>query len=147
MKITSKIKLLQLLGLSFTTAPIITYLIVNWDKYTAVVPGQIVPESIKLSAGMVVGLTIALLTTVGKVKISGGWLFLGIMFGLSWALQSIIDDLVLFLGMAFTGSTLDYIFIKGKVADLKETRVMQKQSTINANAMAEVFTKIYSGRV
>ena len=147
MKMKAKIAGLQILGLSFTVVPIIVYLALNWEKYTAVVPGAIVPESIKLSAGMVVGLTIATLASVGKLKLSGGWLFLAIMFGLSWALQAIIDDLVLFLGMAFAGSTIDYIFIKGKVADLKETKIMTKQADINANKMAEVLVKQLQGRV
>ena len=147
MKIKAKIKALELLGLSFTTAPIITYLIVNWDKYTAVVPDQVVPESIKLSAGMVVGLSFAVLAAVGKLKVQGGWLFLGVMFGLSWALKSVINDIVLFTGMAFAGSTLDYIFIKGKVSDLKETRIMEKQADISATKMAEALAKQMAGRV
>lgn len=147
MKIKAKIAGLQLLGTSFMVVPIFTYLIINWDKYTQTVPGQVIPESVKLSAGMLVGLTIAGLASVGKIKLSGGWLFLGIMFGLSWALQSIIADLVLFLGMAFAGSTIDYIFIKGKVADLKETRVMEKQADISAQKMAEAVAKQIAGRV
>lgn len=89
MKIKAKIAGLQLLGTSFMVVPIFTYLIINWDKYTQTVPGQVIPESVKLSAGMLVGLTIAGLASVGKIKLSGGWLFLGIMFGLSWTLRCI----------------------------------------------------------
>lgn len=147
MKSKAKIALLKLLGLSFTAVPIMTYLFVNWDKYTAVIPGQVIPESIKLSAGMVVGLTVVGMSVIGKVKVSNGWITLGILFGLSWALQSIIDDLTLFLGMAFAGSTIDYIFVKGKIADIEETRVMNKQADISANKLAEVITKSVAGRV
>jgi hypothetical protein len=147
MKSKAKIAGLKLLGLSFTVVPIFTYLFVNWDKYTAVIPGQVVPESVKLSAGMIVGLTIVGMATLGKMKLSNGWITLGILFGLSWALQNIIDDLTLFLGMAFAGSTLDYIFIKGKIADIEETRVMNKQADISANKLAEVITKSVAGRV
>ena len=147
MKTKFKIIGLQLLGLSFTVAPILTIIAVNWEKYTTVVPGQVIPETIKLTAGAVVGVTLALLASIGKLKLSGGWIFLGIMFALTWALQAIIADLVLFLGVAFAGSTVDYIFIKGAVANLKETKVMTKQADINADSLARALAKELGGRV
>jgi len=147
MKTKFKIIGLQLLGLSFTVAPILTIIAVNWEKYTTVVPGQVIPETIKLTAGAVVGVTLAILASIGKLKLSGGWIFLGIMFALTWALQAIIADLVLFLGVAFAGSTVDYIFIKGAVANLKETKVMTKQADINADSLARALAKELGGRV
>jgi len=147
MKTKFKIIGLQILGLSFTVAPILTIIAVNWEKYTTVVPGQVIPETIKLTAGAVVGVTLALLASIGKLKLSGGWIFLGIMFALTWALQAIIADLVLFLGVAFAGSTVDYIFIKGAVANLKETKVMTKQADINADSLARALAKELGGRV
>ena len=147
MKTKFKIIGLQILGLSFTVAPILTIIAVNWEKYTTVIPGQVIPETIKLTAGAVVGVTLALLASIGKLKLSGGWIFLGIMFALAWALQAIITDLVLFLGVAFAGSTVDYIFIKGAVANLKETKVMTKQADINADSLARALAKELGGRV
>lgn len=147
MKTKFKIIGLQILGLSFTVAPILTIIAVNWEKYTTVIPGQVIPETIKLTAGAVVGVTLALLASIGKLKLSGGWIFLGIMFALTWALQAIITDLVLFLGVAFAGSTVDYIFIKGAVANLKETKVMTKQADINADSLARALAKELGGRV
>ena len=147
MKTKFKIIGLQLLGLSFTVAPILTIIAVNWEKYTTVVPGQVIPETIKLTAGAIVGVTLAILASIGKLKLSGGWIFLGIMFALTWALQAIIADLVLFLGVAFAGSTVDYIFIKGAVANLKETKVMTKQADINADSLARALAKELGGRV
>ena len=147
MKTKFKIIGLQILGLSFTVAPILTIIAVNWEKYTTVVPGQVIPETIKLTAGAVVGVTLAILASIGKLKLSGGWIFLGIMFALTWALQAIIADLVLFLGVAFAGSTVDYIFIKGAVANLKETKVMTKQADINADSLARALAKELGGRV
>lgn len=147
MKTKFKIIGLQILGLSFTVAPILTIIAVNWEKYTTVIPGQVIPETIKLTAGAVVGVTLALLASIGKLKLSGGWIFLGIMFALTWALQAIIADLVLFLGVAFAGSTVDYIFIKGAVANLKETKVMTKQADINADSLARALAKELGGRV
>ena len=147
MKTKFKIIGLQILGLSFTVAPILTIIALNWEKYTTVVPGQVIPETIKLTAGAVVGVTLALLASIGKLKLSGGWIFLGIMFVLAWALQAIITDLVLFLGVAFAGSTADYIFIKGAVANLKETKVMTKQADINADSLARALAKELGGRV
>jgi hypothetical protein len=147
MKTKFKIIGLQILGLSFTVAPILTIIAVNWEKYTTVIPGQVIPETIKLTAGAVVGVTLALLASIGKLKLSGGWIFLGIMFALAWALQAIITDLVLFLGVAWVGSTADYIFIKGAVANLKETKVMTKQADINADSLAKALAKELGGRV
>jgi len=147
MKTKFKIIGLQILGLSFTVVPILTIIAVNWEKYTTVVPGQVIPETIKLTAGAVVGVTLAILASIGKLKLSGGWIFLGIMFALTWALQAIIADLVLFLGVAFAGSTVDYIFIKGAVANLKETKVMTKQADINADSLARALAKELGGRV
>lgn len=147
MKTKFKIIGLQILGLSFTVAPILTIIAVNWEKYTTVIPGQVIPETIKLTAGAVVGVTLAILASIGKLKLSGGWIFLGIMFALTWALQAIIADLVLFLGVAFAGSTVDYIFIKGAVANLKETKVMTKQADINADSLARALAKELGGRV
>ena len=148
MKTKFKIIGLQILGLSFTVAPILTIIAVNWEKYTTVIPGQVIPETIKLTAGAVVGVTLALLASIGKLKLSGGWIFLGIMFALTWALQANHSpDLVLFLGVAFAGSTVDYIFIKGAVANLKETKVMTKQADINADSLARALAKELGGRV
>jgi hypothetical protein len=147
MKTKFKIIGLQILGLSFTVAPILTIIAVNWEKYTTVIPGQVIPETIKLTAGAIVGVTLAILASIGKLKLSGGWIFLGIMFALTWALQAIIADLVLFLGVAFAGSTVDYIFIKGAVANLKETKVMTKQADINADSLARALAKELGGRV
>ena len=146
MKTRVKIAALQLLGLSFTVVPILVIIGMNWADYTQVIPGQVIPETIKLSAGATVGVVIAGLAALGKLKLPGGWVFLGLMFGLAWALEPIIEDLVMFLGVAFAGATVDHIFIKGAVANLKETRVMTKQADLSAKALSDAL-KTTAGRV
>lgn len=147
MKAKLKINLMKLTGLSLSIIPIIIALGINWDRYTVTTP-----ETVKVIGGGVVGLTFLVITTLGKVKMKG-WVWLGIIFGLAWSLESIIDDILLFSGIAFGGATLDYIFIQGKVADMEETRVMEKQGDISAKATAKALASVMveqsklSGRV
>ncbi len=147
MKAKLKIALMKLTGLSLSIIPIGIMLGINWEQYTATTP-----ETVKLIGGGLVGLSFAVITVLGKVKMKG-WIWLGIIFGLAWSLKSIIDDILLFSGIAFGGSILDYIFIQGKVADMEETRVMDKQADISAKATAKAMTTVMteqaklSGRV
>jgi len=145
MKAKVKIALLKLFGLSLTVVPVLAVIISKWEEYTEPIPEQIIPATIKLSAGAVVGITIAGFAALGKLKLPGGWVFLGLMFGLAWALEPVIHDLVLFLGIAFAGATADHVFIQGVVKTMEETRVMDKQARITASAIKETNSTI--GRV
>ena len=147
MKAKLKIKLMKLLGLSLSVIPIGITLGINWEQYTATTT-----ETVKVIGGGIVGLSFVTMLVVGKLKMKG-WMWLGIIFGLAWSLNSIIDDIILFSGLAFAGATVDYIFIEGKVADMEETRVMDKQAEISAKATAKAMTTVMveqqklSGRV
>lgn len=136
-----KFKIIGLYVLSFlcSVLPVTIYFAINHAKYISTVPAKI-----KLGIGAVVLIVIVVLKLVGKLKINSRIVVFGIVFALSYLLDSILNDLIIFSGLALLGEALDMIvsiFIKRE----KRKIAVSETAQANADAMEKVITKV-SGR-
>ena len=86
-----KIILLYILGFCISIAPILIYFIANADKYIS--NGY---EGVKLASGGVIIACILLLKVTGKLKIPSAVSVFGVMLVLSYLLDAILQDIMLF---------------------------------------------------
>ena len=136
-----KFKIIGLYVLSFlcSVLPVTIYFAINHAKYISTVPAKI-----KLGIGAVVLIVIVALKLAGKLKINSRIVVFGIVFALSYLLDSILNDLIIFSGLALLGEALDMIvgiFIKRE----KRQIAVNETAQANADAMEKVITKV-SGR-
>lgn len=136
-----KFKIIALYVLSFLCSmlPVTIYFAINHAKYISTVPAKI-----KLGIGAVVLIVIVALKLAGKLKINSRIVVFGIVFALSYLLDSILNDLIIFSGLALLGEALDMIvsiFIKRE----KRKIAVNETAQANADAMEKVITKV-SGR-
>lgn len=117
--------------------PILAKIGIQWDKYAVEVSEQWLPATTRLTAGAILGVVLVALAIVGKLKINGAWTFLMISFILAYLLQTVIADLVSFLGLALGGATIDHIFIQGNVRTLRMKINAEATSDVMANAVAK----------
>lgn len=136
-----RFKIIGLYVLSFlcSVLPVTIYFAINHAKYISTVPAKI-----KLGIGAVVLIVIVALKLAGKLKINSRIVVFGIVFALSYLLDSILNDLIIFSGLALLGEALDMIvsiFIKRE----KRKIAVNETAQANADAMEKVITKV-SGR-
>ena len=136
-----RFKIVGLYVLSFlcSVLPVTIYFAINHAKYISTVPAKI-----KLGIGAVALIAIVVLKLCGKLKINSRIVVFGIVFALSYLLDSILDDLLIFSGLALLGEALDMIvgiFIKRE----KRKIAVNETAQANADAMEKVITKV-SGR-
>jgi len=98
MKTSVKKGLVQIGGYITSIAPLGTYLAINWEKYAPTTT-----ESVKLSFGWVLICFFALLIAMDKVKAPKMVVVFGVIFGISFLINSIMQDLMWVSGLAFVG--------------------------------------------
>ena len=93
-------------------------------------------------------ITIVVLKLCGKLKINSRIVVFGIVFALSYLLDSILDDLLIFSGLALLGEALDMIvgiFIKREKRKLEVNENAEASAKANEKVLEKVINKI-SGR-
>lgn len=142
-KLASKAKVtsLKLARIAVIVAPIATIVYTNLDKYVGTVPETVVPQTIRLTAGGIAAVTVAVVAAVGNTKIKFSWILMGILFGILWAIQPIIEDLVLFTGIMFAGTTFNHLFIDGAIDNATIYGNMKTQGYMTQEAADEVEMK------
>lgn len=137
-----KIKLILLYVFSFiaSTAPLIITLIAKWDVYTET-PG----DTLKLCAGGFIVIIFLFLKVVGKLKMPRRIVLFGIVFALTYLLQTVLNDLLLLSGMAFIGELLDAVFFQREIRLTKEAITIGKTADKTTEQVEEVIKK-YVGR-
>lgn len=83
---------------------------------------------VKLAAGLTVGLVIALLAALDKLKVPGRVIGVGTVFALSWLLESLLDSLVLISGVLFCGTLLDAAVCQPVIRGL--TRKIEREEKV-----------------
>ncbi len=133
----NKLIFLYLLSFVLSIAPILTYFIINMDRYVSTTY-----EGIKLFSGGVILAFILLLKVIGKLKIPSGVCLFGILFVLSYLFSAILQDLMIFSLLALCGEVADSIigiFISREKRRLAEQR--------NASLTAKEVERVLNGRV
>ena len=134
-------KIAGLYALSFlcSVLPVTIYFAINHAKYISTVP-----DKIKLGIGAVALIVIVALKLAGKLKINKRVIVFGIVFAFSYLLDSILNDLIIFSGLALLGEVLDMIvciFIKREKRKLE----LNESAEANEKVIEKVINKI-SGR-
>lgn len=138
----SKVKLAFLYIGSFavSVAPLLAVLVARWDRYTAT-PSQ----AFKLCAGGAMVLVFVFLKVVGKMKMPRGIVLFGIIFVLTYFLQSVLQDLLLLSGMALAGEAADCAIFQWQIKNLKAKMAGEKTADIISQKIDETLQK-YVGR-
>lgn len=133
-----KIVLLHILSVVLSICPVLIFFFINLDLYVTTRY-----EGIKLASGGVVLLLIVVLKVLGKLKIPSGITLYGIIIILSYLLEAIISDLIIFAFMALVGEILSSI-CDVVIKSFKKKLEREKTAEITANEIKKV---IGSGRV
>jgi hypothetical protein len=101
-----RLKLLPLYLCSFLASalPISIYFFANFDRYV-----KTTPQAVRLSIGAALVIMIIGLKALGRLKMPNRVVTFFILFILCYLLDSILNDLVIFLFLAFLGEVLDLV--------------------------------------
>lgn len=121
-------------------APLVICFALNWGDYT-----KKPSDTIRLSLGGIVLVTIIFMKVIGKLKMPRRIVSFGIAFILAYLLQAILKDLLLLTGMALLGEFIDYIFFQRSIKKIKENMLIHKTADATTEQVEEVVKK-YIGR-
>lgn len=127
-----EIILWQVIGYAVCVLPL---LITVYVKRGELISGG---SGIRVSAGLLIVLVVALLAVLGKMKMPGRVVSVGAAFAVSWLLESLLDNLVLLLGVLFAGILVDALVCETRVRKLKRTveRMENREDMTAATASA-----------
>lgn len=127
-----QILLWQVIGYAVCVLPL---LITVYVKRGELIAGG---SGIRVSAGLLIVLVVALLAVLGKMKMPGRVVSVGAAFAVSWLLESLLDNLVLLLGVLFSGILVDALVCETRVRKLQRTveRMENREDMTAATASA-----------
>ena len=127
-----QILLWQVIGFAVCVLPM---LITVYVKRGELIAGG---SGIRVSAGLLIVLVVALLAVLGKMKMPGRVVSVGAAFAVSWLLESLLDNLVLLLGVLFSGILVDALVCETRVRKLQRTveRMENREDMTAATASA-----------
>ena len=141
-----KIKILLLYISSFiaSCAPVTIYFLINHDKYI-----MSTADKIKFGCGAAIVAVIIVLKLMGKLKINSRILVFATVFILSYLLEPVIQDALVFSFLALVGEIADSV-IMFFVRKMKAKMELEKSAEINAQANEKAIERVverFSGRV
>ena len=127
-----QILLWQVIGYAVCVLPL---LITVYVKRRELIAGG---SGVRVSAGLLIVLVVALLAVLGKMKMPGRVVSVGAAFAVSWLLESLLDNLVLLLGVLFAGILVDALVCETRVRKLQRTveRMENREDMTAATASA-----------
>ena len=129
-----KVKIPLLYALSFicSISPILTFFLINHREYISTTP-----EKIKLLFGGALAVAILIIKSLGFLKIKSSLVFFGGAFLLSYLLESIIHDLLIFSFLALVGEVLSMV-VKIFINRERKKIEQEKSGQIVKEAIKEV---------
>ena len=127
-----EIILWQVIGYAVCVLPLLITVFVKRGELIAGGSG------VRVSAGLLIVLVVALLAVLGKMKMPGRVVSVGAAFAVSWLLESLLDNLVLLLGVLFAGILVDALVCETRVRKLQRTveRMENREDMTAATASA-----------
>ena len=127
-----QILLWQVIGYAVCVLPLLITVFVKRGELIAGGSG------VRVSAGLLIVLVVALLAVLGKMKMPGRVVSVGAAFAVSWLLESLLDNLVLLLGVLFAGILVDALVCETRVRKLQRTveRMENREDMTAATASA-----------
>lgn len=141
MKGKCKIALLYILSVILSVAPIAIFFFINLERYT-----KTVPETVKLCSGAGILLCIVVLKAIGKLHIPSAIYLYSIVFVLSYLLDAILQDLMIFALLALTGEILSLI-VDVVIKRIRINLEREKTASMTAKEVEKVIAKQAGGRV
>lgn len=128
---TTRIKKDLLVGGGYLTsvAPLGIFLGINWEKYAPTTT-----ESVKLGAGLTLILVFAFIMTLNKMKVPKITIVFGVMFAISFLIQSIMQDFTWISGLAFAGTLGEDTIFKPLIENMEARLTLE----INDKARADI---------
>lgn len=136
----SKLCVMYILSFIASIAPMAIYVGVNHGKYI-----KTAADSVKLSLGFIICAVLVLLKVLGKLKIPSRLTGFGIVFALSYFLDSILNDLIVLSFLAFLGELIDLIIFQSRIKKLKERIQIGKTADATAEKIEEVMKQYFRG--
>ncbi len=137
MKRGAKIIALYILGFLLSIAPVLTYFLINFDRYV-----KSTYDGVRLASGGVILCCIVLLKITGKLKIPSAVSVFSIIFVLSYLLDAILADIMIFSLLALCGELCDMlvqIFVRREKVKIVNEKI--------ATETAKEVQRALSGRV
>ncbi len=126
-KIKCALVILSIFSFLASASPLAVTLILKREEYFTA-PS----DSVKLGLGALLVIIFIALKALGRLKIPRGVVGYGLVFLLSYLLESILADLLLLSGMALLGECLDLFFFRAPIKRQREKLSIAK--TANATA-------------
>lgn len=135
MRIGNKMRLfwLELFGFLASFLPLLTVLVLNWDRYVATYAA-----GVKLAAGGVIVGILLLFKTLGKLKLPGSVTVVAAVMLLSYLLQPILSDLTLLSGAYLVGEVIDLIFFRRRARALREEIAAERAADATVGRVEEL---------
>lgn len=134
-----KIFLLSLLSFVLSVAPVMIYFFINMGRYT-----KTVPETVKLAGGGIILLVIVALKAFGHLKIQSRAVAFGLVFLLSYLLEAILNDLIVFSFLALVGELLEAV-ISIPIKRMREDIIVEKTASKTAEKIDEAVKRYFRG--
>ena len=125
-----------------SVAPLLLCVVSNWGKYV-----KTPSDAVSLALGGMLALIFLLLKVLGKLKMPRRIVFYAAVFAMAYLLEALLDDLVLFSGMALLGEALDLIFFQRALRTTKESILVGKTADATATQVEAIVKKYIGGRV
>lgn len=139
MKPKIKLALLCVASYIVSVLPLLITFMLNFGKYT-----ESAEATVKLTLGGVIVLSLLLARTLGRTLPNGlGGMLLA--FVVAFLLEAILADLVLLLGMFLLGECLDVIFLRRRIAKLREDILIDKTANATAAQVEDVIKRYVGG--
>ena len=122
-----------------TVAPVAGVILSRWELYTKDGGG------VKLGFGGILLVGLLLLAFLGKVKIPGRVVFLGIICGLTFLLKAVITDLPLLSGVAFGSVTADALWTGRMAKKYKKELELREAADRTSRATLEGVKEYLAG--
>ena len=121
-------------------APITVYFISNHHQYIGTYQ-----DVVKLSLGGAVCLVLMLLKICGKLKLPSSTVVFAFVFGLSYLLKSITDDILIFSFLILMGDLCDKIIFSIPIKRIKERIFIDKNANATCEKVEEILSRYYRG--
>lgn len=141
-KYKGRLFLLYILSFLSSVLPLGICLFLKREEYF-----KTVGESVKLALGGTILLLFVIIKVLGKLRIPGRSALFGIVFVLSYLLESVLRDLTLLSGLALLGECIDQMLFQGSIRRTKELMLIEKSADVTSEKIEEVLKKYVGGRV
>lgn len=143
----AKLVMLYILSFIVSIAPLVIVVAINWSHYVST-PSR----TVSLSIGGAMAVLLMLLKTLGKMPQNVNRVVkYGVLFGIVWLLEPIIQDLKILTFAAFIGELVDSLFFVWQIRRLKETILINRTAATTAAVtkvqIEEIINNAINGRV